>query len=242
MSMTDEPQREVFDDILYLESLINVEQKTIKKNFRARLEGKLGEDERLDAICDELSFTLAQVSARLSVIEQTLVLDGHVTTEQHESLNIKQQQLAAQSLMRDECKLSIEKIGRENHLGHLQHTSNNLPYHSLSPASTVKLILPINRASKKTLAVDIADVSDKQLLDRAVIKVDGVKLKHKHAVINGQLRLLCYIPPSKKLSDHTHVELLTPEHGGDQQFRFYLSDVHCVPKSSMLKAIKTLLK
>ena len=64
------------EDILYLEYLIDVEKNDIKRKLTQRLTQVDSDGDRIDVICDEISAALAQLSARVVVLEKILVSRG----------------------------------------------------------------------------------------------------------------------------------------------------------------------
>jgi hypothetical protein len=60
------------EDILYLEYLIDVEKNDIKRKLTQRVTQADSDDGRIAAICDEISSSLAQLSARVVVLEKVL--------------------------------------------------------------------------------------------------------------------------------------------------------------------------
>lgn len=239
MSSASQEQQEIIADIQYLEYLINADKQEIKNNIKLRLQGANDLENKIEAISDQVAYSLASMSARINILEKAMVAEGKIDAASLEEQKSNLQELAITDAFVEEIKLSIVEIGEENTLGYLKHNEHNVPYHELFPGASIVCNLPINRASKKTLAVDVVKVSDKSLLNNAVIKVDGVKLKHKVTNVDGLHRLIAHVPEGDNLANKTHVELILPTAvKANQSFEFYLSDIHCVPRATVIGVAK----
>ena len=101
------------EDILYLEYLIDVEKNDIKRKLTQRLTQVDSDGERIDVICDEISSSLAQLSARVAVLEKVLVSRGGKNVPE-QSGNIRSP--SAEEHLKAEISVSVQEIGKRNSL------------------------------------------------------------------------------------------------------------------------------
>ncbi|WP_108947105.1 hypothetical protein [Shewanella halifaxensis] len=232
MSRYSEESKQIIEDICYFESLISTDKQIIKQRMLTRVSNVNTLDDKAAVMCEEVSEVLANMSARLGVMETLLSADKNLSSAAKKIDTLSEYSATeVGSVLLDSVKLSIVDIGYRNGLWGLMHTLNNAPYHKLASGSEVNFVLPINRSVKQTLAVDVIEAAPQRLLNDSCFYIDGHKLKHRVKTINGVTRLICYLPKSKT-GNTTYVSLKLPV-TNEQDFKFYLSDVNCVPKLTL---------
>ncbi len=226
-------REQLAEDILYLEYLIDVEKNDLKRKLTQRLTQVDSEGERIDAICDEISSSLAQMSARVSVIEKVLVTRGEKAVSD-KSANISH--FPVEQPLEFEVSVSVQEIGEQNLLAHVKYSDSGTPYFQIMPDSHIKVELAVDRSEKKTLAVNVCGEIDRAFLNKVKILVDGERIKYKVAHVNDYDRLICHLPvvPGRRT---TKVEILTPNVSSGS---LCLSDIHCVPRQTLSGYVKQL--
>ena len=234
MSKAIEPEQ-LAEDILYLEYLINVEKNRIEERLVHTVRQAQSDEDKITLICRELSGSLAQMSARISVLEKLLVngRNAVLPVSEHSS----QPAGTGVEPPLQEVKVSIVDLGEENHLGNLYYTDNNKPYHIVLPGSQVVAQLNVDRSDKKALAINVVGTVDKDLLNSLQVIVDGEPLEHKFARVDGQNRLLAHLPV-RSSNGLTVVKLVMPDSKGSLN----LSDIFCVPRQSVANYLKAIVR
>jgi hypothetical protein len=244
MSILSEERQQLVEDIHYLEYLISVEKQDIKERITKRINNSAPLTEQISSISDELSAVLGQFSARIALLEKSLINDQlpKLVPEKKPDMNQSSTNLSAVANV-EETLVSIVDIGLQNGLGTLRHNKDKAPFHYVMPNASVNFNFNINRLEKKTLVVEVIKVSDRSFLDKISIVVDGQHLKHKVTELNSKIRLLCYLPTNNS-AGNTSVVLKFPEQPTNAHdiYEFCLSDVHCVPKMTIAKLAGKLLK
>lgn len=206
--MSDSPE------LTYLRQLQNEE----KQRATAYIDGMSGVlDEHAKEAVTEL---FADISSRVRVVEEYLVKQsgkGEDFSKQESTL----------FTMPEEgfYKFAIEHFEHES-LGWLEHNAMGIPFRKVDTVKAVTRYLSINRKKTLTLTVDILGCSDKSALDSTVIEIDGVSMRKRIANIDGQLRYVVRIPPSKNEAS-THLMLKFPEE--NKAFKVAIGDIFCVP-------------
>lgn len=220
-------------DILYLEYLLDVEKNEIKQNLRQRLAQADSETERIETICDEISTSLAQISARVSVIEKVMV--SRMDKVNPENID-GTRSYPAQEPLKAQVNVSVKEIGERNSLSPIKYTDSGQPFIQIMPDSRIKVDLAVDRSEKKTLAVNVCEEIDRAFLNKVKILVDGEHIKHKVACVNDNDRLICHLPV-KAGKRKTEVDIVTPAVSSG---RLCLSDVHCVSRQTLSGYFKRL--
>jgi len=240
MSVQHEEHSELIEDICYLEHLISVEKQHIKARMLTRVGNAQSMDDKVDVLSDELSHTLATMSARIQLIEQSLstakqhqTVLKKVETHQGEEAKIKSIPSLATAL-----KISVVDLAARNKLYPLKHASDGRPYVDFCPGDAVNFVLPLDRSAKKTLAVDIIGINSSEV-HGLELWIDGHRLKHKVKKVNSIQRLICYLPKSTT-GNKTYAELKYNTVKGSASLG--LSDVNCVDKLSILAGVNTLFR
>ena len=221
------------EDILYLEYLIDVEKNDIKRKLTQRLIQIDSDGERIDVICDEISSALAQIAARVAVLEKVLVRRG---TKDVPELSGNTRPSSAEEPLKAEVSVSVEEIGERNSLSWIKYTDSGMPYFQIMPDSRIEVDLAVDRSEKRTLAVNICGEIDHAFLNKVEILVDGKRLKHKVAHVEDYDRLICHLPVMRDRRT-TQVAIITPNVSVGS---LCLSDIHCVPRQTLSGFVKQL--
>ncbi len=210
------------EDILYLEYLIDVEKNDIKRKLTQRVTEVDSDGERIDLICDEVSSALAQLSARVAILEKVLV--SRIGSS------------SAEEPLKAEVSVSVQEIGKRNALSRIKYSDSERPYLQIMPDSRIEVDLAVDRSEKRTLAVNICGEIDHAFLKKVKILVDGKRKKHKVIHVEDYDRLICHLPviPDRRT---TEVEILTPNVSAGS---LCLSDIHCVTRQTLSGYIKQL--
>ena len=221
------------EDILYLEYLIDVEKNDIKRKLTQRLTQVDSDDERIDVICDEISSALAQIAARVAVLEKVLVRRGERDVPE-KSGNIRPS--SAEEPLKAEVSISVEEIGKRNSLSRVKYSDSGRPYFQIMPDSRIEVDLAVDRSEKKALASNICGEIDHTFLSKVEILVDGERTKHKFSHAKDYDRLICHLPviPGRRT---TQVAIITPNVSSGS---FCLSDIHCVSRQTLSGFVKQL--
>ena len=221
------------EDILYLEYLIDVEKNDIKRKLTQRLTQVDSDGDRIDVICDEISAALAQIAARVAVLEKVLVRRGEKDVPE-KSGNIRPS--SAEEPLKAEVSISVEEIVQRNSLSWVKYSDSGRPYFQIMPDSRIEVDLAVDRSEKRTLAVDICGEIDHAFLNKVEILVDGEHIKHKVTHVKDYDRLICHLPV---ITDRrtTEVEILTPNVSAGS---LCLSDIHCVSRQTLSGYVKQL--
>ena len=207
------------EDILYLEYLIDVEKNDIKRKLTQRLTQVDSDGERIDVICDEISSSLAQLSARVAILEKVLVSRGEKdVAEKFGSIKPS----SAEEPLKAEVSVSVQEIVARNSLSRIKYSDSGRPYFQIMPDSRIEVDLAVDRSEKRTLAVNICGEIDHAFLNKVEILVDGERIKHKVARVKDYDRLICHLPviPGRRT---TQVAIITPNVSSGS---FCLSDIH----------------
>ncbi len=221
------------EDILYLEYLIDVEKNDIKRKLTQRLTQVDSDGERIDVICDEISSSLAQLSARVAILEKVLVSRGEKDApEKFGSIRPS----SAEEPLKAEVSVSVEEIGERNSLSLVKYSDSGRPYFQIMPDSRIEVDLAVDRSEKRTLAVNICGEIDHAFLNKVEILVDGERIKHKFTNVKDYDRLICHLPviPDRRT---TEVKIITPNVSSGS---LCLSDIHCVPRQTLSGFVKQL--
>ena len=221
------------EDILYLEYLIDVEKNDIKQKLTQRLTQVDSDGERIDVICDEISSSLAQLSARVAILEKVLVSREEKDVPE-KSGNIRPS--SAEEPLKAEVCVSVQEIGDLNSLSRVKYSDSGQPYFQIMPDSRIAVDLAVDRSEKRTLAVNICGEIDHAFLNKVEILVDGERIKHKVTHVKDYDRLICHLPvkPDRR---KTEVEILTPNVSSGS---LCLSDIHCVSRQTLSGFVKQL--
>ncbi|QLE86083.1 hypothetical protein FLM48_14020 [Shewanella sp. Scap07] len=242
MSVQHEEHNELIEDICYLEHLISAEKQDIKARMLARIGNADSIEDKVDVLSDEIAHTLATMSARIQIVEKTLVSGTGLQPikaggEATAGFNVEPGRPRAKVDLLETVKLSIADIAKRNNLYGLQHDSKGLPFCAIRPDTEINFVLPVARNKTQTLAVNLLGESDESLMKKVEFSIDGHQLPHKLKIVEGTLRLICYLPRSKT-KNKTYVSIVFPKATADADYIVKLSDVNCVPKLSVVDYLK----
>jgi hypothetical protein len=233
MTVNSERDR-LAEDILYLEYLIEVEKSDIKQRLNQRLALDDSDGERIDVICDEISSSLAQLCARVAVLEKVLVNRAReALPESSGSVRLS----SVEGPLKAEVSVSTKEIIERNPLIRVKYSVTGQIYLRMMPDSKIEIDLAVDRSEKKTLAVNLYEEIDHAFLNKVKILVDGEHTKHKIAHVGESDRLICHLPVIPGRST-TQVAIITPAVSSGS---CCLSDIHCVPRQSLSRIVKRLL-
>ena len=227
-------RNQLAEDILYLEYLIDVEQNDIKRKLTQRLTQVDSDGERIDVICDEISSSLAQLSARVVILEKVLVSRREKAVPEKAG-NIRSS--SAEKPLKAEVSVSVEEIGARNSLSQVKYSDSGRPYFQIMPDSRIEVDLAVDRSEKRALAVNICGEIDHAFLNKVEILVDGEHIKHKTAQVKDYDRLICHLPVILDRRT-TQVAIITPNVSSGS---LCLSDIHCVSRQTLSGFVKRLM-
>ena len=218
---------------MYLEYLIDVEKNDIKSKLTQRLTQTDSNNEKIDVICEEISSALAQIVARVVVLEKVLVSRGEKDVPgKFESIKSS----SADKPLKAEVSVSVQEIGARNSLRRIKYSDSGSPYFQIMPDSTIEVDLAIDRSEKRTLAVNICGEIDHAFLNKVEILIDGEHIKHKIAHVKDYDRLVCHLPVMRDRRT-TQVVITTPNVSSGS---LCLSDIHCVSRQTLSGFVKQL--
>jgi len=188
MSIVSTEHQEIVADIQYLESLIAMEEEEIKQRLILQISEVPRIEDKIDLLGGEIAYTLGKMSARIKLLEQT-ILEGKTATQTSlpvedapANVNVAIDSTEESGTFFDKLEWSAEQLPLNDNLYHLENSSGILCKWT-GPKPSTDILLPVNRKKHQAVRIGIVATIKPEILEELAIYIDGIKIKHR----------LCYV-------------------------------------------------
>ena len=217
MSCSQTEKEEIAQDILYLEHLITLEKQNISKRIADNIDQSQPLNMQMETFSDEVSIILAQISARIGIVEQALVnrhtaeLRPEVSTSRSntKSRELKHKIKAGNRQLKSNDIIAAKDIVSYENLNDLE-VFEGTAFRWSGPSNITEIILPIDRVLDRKLSIYLAAIIKPEYLKQLKICIDNIEVKYNVGFSGGLLILNIHLPAIASDFESTTIKVTVP--------------------------------
>lgn len=197
--------RELLDDIHHVNQANKVEIKRINSLIRSRIAETDLSENVADAIIDEVSSQLGQLSANVKLTDKAI---RSINPERNQNLAVASSKRESGSNVTG-VQFSARQLAGNKNLLPMEHSRSGVSYVWSAADPETQFVFSLDRSKVLGMQLRLFALVKPEFLKQLKVFIDGSHIRHRFHVDKGLYVVSCNLPPSSKASQ-THIRILLP--------------------------------